>query len=234
MKKSVVMKIVMALMAGSVFAGDVAVFVDKGFTDDGKYYVFGQYGKTDKKYQGWAEIYQVDISANDYVDKGIFKTKPSAVTEGKNGADVFQDLEAKSFSYFKDIKTETAPIDNVFYILDDVNKAGSDVIEFTDFHGEIGNQNKYKIQLKQTVTGSGKNAKSSFYIDVEKSDSEGKVIDSWKVGTPSIKRKGVYNYKIERIFCDKAGKNLIFVIEKMMNDDTGISVRYMVEAAPFK
>ena len=35
-------------------AGDVASFVDKGFSEDGKYYVFGQYGRTDKKYQGWA------------------------------------------------------------------------------------------------------------------------------------------------------------------------------------
>lgn len=223
----------MAFCAGNAFAGDVAVFVDKGFTEDGKYYIFGQYGKTDKKYQGWAELYQVDVAANDYVDKGVFKTKPSAVTEDKNGFDVFEDLEAKSFYYYKDIKTETAEIDNVFYILDDVKKTGVDVIEFTDFRGEIGKQNKYKIQLKPTITGSGKNVKSSFYIDVEKTDSNGKKVTSWKVGTPSVVRKGVYNYKIERIFCDKAGKNLIFVIEKMMNDDTGISVRYMVEAAPF-
>ena len=54
-----------------------------------------------------------------------------------------------------------------------------------------------------------------------------------KVGTPSITRKGVSNYKIERIFCDKSERNLIFVIEKMFEDDSGISIRYMVEAAQF-
>lgn len=233
MKKTVVLTLLIALFAGSLFAGDVAVFVDKGFTEDGKYYVFGQYGKTDKKFQGWAEIYQVDVAANDYVDAGVFKTKPSAVTTGKNGQDVYQDLEAKSFYYMKDYKTETAEIDNVFYILDDIKKTGTDVIEFTDFRGELGKQNRYKMQLVPTVKGSGTDVKSSFYINVEKYNSEGKKLDSWKVGTPGIVRKGVYNYKIERIFCDKQGKNLIFVIEKMMNDDTGISVRYMVEAAPF-
>jgi len=233
MKKSIIFGLVFALCTAGIFAGDVSVFVDKGFTADGKYYVFGQYGKTDKTYQGWAEIYQVDIAANDYVDGGVFKTKPSAVTAGKNGQDVYEALEAKSFYYFKDIKTEKAPIDNVFYILDDVNKTGSDSIEFTDFRGEIGNQNKYKIQLVPTIMGSGKNVKSSFYIDVEKYDADGKKLTSWKVGTPSIVRKGVYNYKIERIFCDKDAKNLIFIVEKMLNDDTGINVRYMVEAAPF-
>ena len=48
MKKSLVCVLVAALSLASVFAGDVASFVDLGFTDDGKYYVFGQYGKIDK------------------------------------------------------------------------------------------------------------------------------------------------------------------------------------------
>src|SRR5574344_2986248 len=93
-----------AFIAGisACFAGDVASFVDKGFTEDGKYYVFGQYGKTDKKFQGWAELYQVDIAANDYTDNGVFKTKPSAGSAGKNGREVFEALEGKSFYYFKD------------------------------------------------------------------------------------------------------------------------------------
>jgi len=52
-------------------------------------------------------------------------------------------------------------------------------------------------------------------------------------GNPDIVRKGVYNYKIERIVCDKSEKNFIFVIEKMMEDDSGINVRYMVEASQF-
>ena len=30
----------------------------------GNYYIFGQYGKIDKKFQGWAEIYTVDVLKN--------------------------------------------------------------------------------------------------------------------------------------------------------------------------
>ncbi len=58
MKKSVICGLVLLLGFSALSAGDVASFVDKGFSEDGKYYVFGQYGKTDKKYQGYAEIYQ--------------------------------------------------------------------------------------------------------------------------------------------------------------------------------
>ena len=39
--------------------------------------------------------------------------------------------------------------------------------------------------------------------------------------------------KIERIMCDKSEKNLIFIVEKMIEDDTGISIRYMIEATKF-
>ena len=122
----------------------------------------------------------------------------------------------------------------MLYILDDVNKTGTDEIVFKDFRSaDLDNADVYHIKLYPTVNGSGKNARSSFYIMLEKKNAAGEVIMSRKIGTPSINRKGVTNYKIERIFCDKSEKNLIFVIEKMMEDDTGTSIRYMIEAAQF-
>ena len=234
MKKSFVCSLFLIFGLSALSAGDVATFVDKGFSEDGKYYVFGQYGKTDKKFQGWAELYQVDIAANDYTDNGVFKTKPSAVTADKNGREVFEALEGKSFYYFKDLKCETANMDHVLYILDDVNKTGTDEIVFKDFRSaDLENADVYSIKLYPTVNGKGKTARSSFYIMLEKRDANGEVILSRKIGSPNITRKGVTNYKIERIFCDKSEKNLIFVIEKMMEDDTGTSIRYMIEAAQF-
>ena len=234
MKKIIGLALLAVLGISAVWAGDVATFVDKGFSEDGKYYVFGQYGKTDKKFQGWAELYQVDIAANDYTDNGVFKTKPSAVTADKHGNEVFEALEGKSFYYFKDLKCEPANMDHVLYILDDVNKTGTDEIVFKDFRSaDLDNADVYHIKLYPTVNGNGKNARSSFYIMLEKRDASGEVIMSRKIGNPGISRKGVTNYKIERIFCDKSEKNLIFVIEKMMEDETGTSIRYMVEAAKF-
>jgi predicted secreted protein len=234
MKKITGLVLLLVFGLSAVWAGDVATFVDKGFSEDGKYYVFGQYGKTDKKFQGWAELYQVDIAANDYTDNGVFKTKPSAVTADKKGRDVFEALEGKSFYYFKDLKCETANMDHVLYILDDVNKTGTDEIVFKDFRSaDLENADVYSIKLYPTVNGKGKTARSSFYIMLEKRDANGEVILSRKIGSPNITRKGVTNYKIERIFCDKSEKNLIFVIEKMMEDDTGTSIRYMIEAAQF-
>lgn len=232
MKKLLSGILLMTITLAALCAGDVATFVDKGFSEDGKYYIFGQYGRTDKKYQGWAEIYQVDISKNDYVDGGVFRTKPSAVTSDKNGIQVYEALEAKSYYYFKNIKTKKADADHVLYVCDDVNKTGSDKIVFKDFRAEdVENADSYSIQLVSTVINSGKNVKSSFYILVEKKDKDGKVIASKKVGSPDIVRKGICDYKIERIMCDESEQKFIFIVEKILEDETGISIRYMVEAA---
>ena len=231
--KKVVLGILISLFAVTgMIAGDVATFVDKGFSEDGKYYIFGQYGRTDKKYQGWAEIYQVDIASNDYVDGGVFKTKPSASTVDKSGSEVYESLEAKSYYYLKKIPVKPANPEHVLYICDDPNKAGSDKIEFKDFR--TANKDKaytYSVQLVQTVVKSGKELKSSFYIMVEKKDSNGNIVYRTKVGNPDIQRKLISGYKIVKIMCDESEQNMIFVVEKTQEDDTGISIRYMVEAA---
>ena len=232
MKKIVSLALSLFILCSALNAGDVATFVDKGFSEDGKYYVFGQYGRTDKKYQGWAEIYQVDIAKNDWVDGGVFKIKPTAVTADKAGIEVYESLEGKNYYYLRDLKCKVADADRVLYILDDVNKTGTDEIVFTDFNNStIENPNTFHIQLVPTITGKGKNVKSSFYIWVEKKDSEGNTISRTKVGSPDVVRSGISNYKIERIMCDPSQKNFIFVVEKIQEDDTGISIRYMVEAA---
>ena len=232
MKKSVFCGLAFLFLALNLNAGDVASFVDKGFSSDGKYYVFGQYGMTDKKFQGWAEIYQVDVAANDFVDSGLFKTRPAPATADKQGKDLYEALEEKAASYFNRLGLKKANADHILYILDDVHKSGTDEIIFKDFRSaDLDNQTSYKITLNPTVKGSGKNAKSSFYIKLEKFDADGYLLNTQTIGSPSIWRKGVTNYKIERIFCDDSEENLIFIVEKMIEDDTGLSVRYMVEAA---
>ncbi len=235
MKKILLIGLAFLFSLVALSAGDVATFVDKGFSEDGKYYVFGQYGRTDKKYQGWAEIYQVDIAKNDFVSGGVFKTKPSAVTADKNGAEVYEALEAKSYFYLKNLNCKKADANQLMYICDDVNKSGTDKIVFKDFNGsEIDSPNTFNIQLVPTISGYGKNVKSSFYIMVEKKDAEGNLISRTQVGSPDVVRSGVSGYKIEKIMCDKSEHNLIFVVEKTVEDEDGVSIRYMVETAIIK
>lgn len=214
------------------FAGDSAVLVDNGFSADGNYYIFGQYGKIDKKFQGWAEIYTVDVLKNDYVDNEVYKVKPSAVTFDKTGKEVYESLAGKNYLSIKKYNCAQNSPEQILYIREEEKKAGTDEIEFKDFISSVSDdQAYYKVVLVPTVYGEGINVKSSFYIDIEKLDSKGAVLASQKIGNPGITRKGVKNYKIERIVCDKTGKKLVFIVEKTMEDKTGINIRYMIETA---
>ena len=232
MKKLMVCGMLGIFAAFASFAGDSAVLVDNGFSADGNYYIFGQYGKIDKKFQGWAEIYTVDVLKNDYVDNEVYRVKPSAVTFDKTGKEVYESLAGKNYLSIKKYNcTQNSP-EQILYIREEEKKAGTDEIEFKDFISSVSDdQAYYKVVLVPTVSGEGINVKSSFYIDIEKLDSKGAVLASQKIGNPGITRKGVKNYKIERIVCDKTGKKLVFIVEKTMEDKTGINIRYMIETA---
>lgn len=232
MKKLIVCGMLGIFAAFASFAGDSAVLVDNGFSADGNYYIFGQYGKIDKKFQGWAEIYTVDVLKNDYVDNEVYRVKPSAVTFDKTGKEVYESLAGKNYLSIKKYNCVQNSPEQILYIREEEKKAGTDEIEFKDFISSVSDdQAYYKVVLVPTVFGEGINVKSSFYIDIEKLDSKGAVLASQKIGNPGITRKGVKNYKIERIVCDKTGKKLVFIVEKTMEDKTGINIRYMIETA---
>lgn len=221
--------IIFLVASVGAFAGDAAAFVDIGISSDGKTYIFGEYGRTDDNFQGYAEIYTVDIAKNDFVSGGVFKTVPSAATASKSGRAVYDDLYEKAGWSVR--KYECSPVrpENLLYIRDERVNDGTEIV-FKDFEGSSAEQSVfYHIKLNPTVEGSGKNIRSSFFITLEKQNENGEVISKNLVGSPNIKRKGVSSYKIDRIFSDKSGRNIVFIIEKRVLDDTGTSIRYMVE-----
>ena len=70
--KKYIFGLMFVLVSCFAFAGDVAAFEDIGFSADGKTYLFAEYGITDKDFQGYAEIYAVDIEKNDFLKNGVF------------------------------------------------------------------------------------------------------------------------------------------------------------------
>lgn len=54
MKKHLLILFTIFATVSLSFAGDAAAFVDLGLSEDGKTYVFAEYGKTDKTFQGYA------------------------------------------------------------------------------------------------------------------------------------------------------------------------------------
>ena len=228
MKKQLLGSLMLLEAAGISFAGDAAAFVDLGLSADGKTYVFAEYGKTDKAFQGYAEIYCVDIEKNDWIDGEVFRTNPSPATVKKSGKEVYQELLKKADWCLKKYNLKQSDPDNLLFTREIPSSNGE--IVFKDFEGStVEHSIFYHIKLIKNVEGSGVNCKSSFFISLEKQDESGNVISRNIVGNPDIKRKGVTGYTINRIFSDKSGRNLVFVVEKTMENETGTCIRYMVE-----
>jgi predicted secreted protein len=234
MKKFLLCTLIALTASLCVFAGDVAVFTDIGFSDDGQTYIFGQYGKKDKTYQAWADIFTVNVAKNEYVKNEVFSTTPSKETANLTGKTAF-DLLAKKAEW-KTAKYNCKPASGatLLYVRSDETKKPTDEIVFKDFESSTEEKEVYyHIKLVPTYTGSGKKVSSKYYINLEKQDGDGNVLFQKKVGTPDFQRKGISSYKITRIFSDKSGKSIVFIIEKTLEDETGTSIRYMVETVRF-
>lgn len=227
--KRILTTIGMLAVAVSLFAGDAAAFVDLGFSADGKTYIFGQYGKTDKDFKGYAEIYTVDVKENDFVSNGVFKATDST---GKSGGGVFSQLKDKHKSFLDKYRLCPVEADSLLYVRDDITKSGSSEIRFKDFESSTPTEEVfYTIRLVPMYEGKGGTTKSSFYIVAEKKTASGTLLSRFVTGNPDIKRKGVTGYAIDKIFTSPDGKGFVFVVEKTVEDATGVSIRYMVETA---
>lgn len=227
--KKLVLSGILFVSALCSFAGDAAAFVDLGISQDGKTYAFAEYGKTDRSFQGYAEIYTVDIAKNDFVSGEVFKTNPSSATVSKSGKAVYEELFDKAAWKLRKYDFKPANVDNLLFVRDD-KKDGESEIVFKDFEASTSEKSIfYHIRLAKTLEGSGENLYSSFFITMERKDGEGNVLSRNIVGSPDIKRKKVIDYRIDRIFSDKTGRNLVFVVEKTISDVNGASIRYMVE-----
>lgn len=232
MKKILVCAFSVFFAACASFAGDAASFDDIGFSEDGKYYLFGQYGKTDRTYEPWAEIYTVDVAANDFVKDGVFKSKAPLDISGKTA---YENLKAKCNWKISKYNARPAGAGTLLYLRESETKAPTEEIVFKDFEGISGESGIfYHVRLVPSFSGSGKNCRSKFFIEVLKKDSSGNTVSSFAAGTPGFERKGITSYQIERIFADKSGKSLVFVVKKTLEDDTGTSIRYMVETYRIK
>ncbi|MBR4463978.1 MAG: DUF2259 domain-containing protein [Treponema sp.] len=227
--KKVLCGIIVLAASLCTFAGDAAAFVDVGISSDGKTYIFGEYGRTDNDFQGYAEIYTVDIAKNDFVSGGVFKTEPSVATSSKSGKTVYDELLEKAGWAVRKYECKPALPENLLYIRDERVNDGTEIV-FKDFEGSSTEQSVfYHLKVNSCTEGSGTSIRSSFSITLEKKNEKGELISRNIVGNPSVKRKGVSSYKIDRVFSDKSGRNLVFIIEKQVKDKNGTSIRYMVE-----
>jgi predicted secreted protein len=223
--RRVLLMLLCLLAAGAAFAGDVAQFVNLGFSTDSRYFMFGQFGVKDRSSAPYAELYVVDIPANDFTRQGARKVSyTSAVEPGNTGQGALYNLIGDSLGLKKQFRIDHLQTGRLLYLLVDGVEA-SDVLEFRDF--QTGRS--YAVNLLQNASSKGADVSSAFRIQLTVTEKEGKQY-ALEVGNPGIQRAGVKGYHVKQIILAPDGKSHIFVIQKAEQDTTGDAVRYMVEA----
>lgn len=214
--------IIMAALTAAGYAGDIANFVNLGFSADGTKFAFGQYGVQDKTYRAYAEIYAVDVASNTFLSNGVFKTAPSKQTEGKASKSTFLALQNRAQVSLSKWNISEMRQGRMLYIQTEA-AAGNETLFFRDFQ----TSDEYIVVLN--ITQKSK-TESSFYLTVEKTKPDGTKITR-QVGSPDYIRSGVKDYAVKKIIIDDTSAALVFIIEKKEYAPKGDSFRYMVEAA---
>jgi predicted secreted protein len=225
MTRKLIFLAVLALLISPLWAGDTAVFVDLGFSADGKTYSFGQYGVNTDNLRPWAELIVVDASSNNFVPGGrVSYVHDSPVVPGHDGAGALYRVISRNAAL-----TDRYNIGYLFqghplyFSLENGELTGNDTIEFRNF------EKAESFRATITTSGYGSAGGSSFFICLERKNSDGSV-KTFTVGNAGIKRPGIVSYRIRRVLAGPRSASLVFVIEmKKQNANGSIDIRYMVE-----
>jgi len=228
--KPLTILLILLICVSALWAGDSAVFVDLGFSPDGRTYMFGQYGVLLPSLRPWAELYVVNMDTNNFVPNGTVNyTQDAAIKAGQDGSGIFYRLLNNNSSLVNRYNINFQNQGQPLYISRDENPPNwGETINFRDFISG----NSYKARLVPTITGSGQSIRSSFYIEMETQYPNG-MTSRFSVGNPQIVRQRIASYNIKRVLIDSAGNSLIFVIEMRRVAESGFDIRYMVEVIRF-
>ncbi|MDR2342916.1 MAG: DUF2259 domain-containing protein [Spirochaetaceae bacterium] len=219
--------VVSMLLAGALRAGDVASFVDLGFSENGKIYMFAQYGVDEHTLRPWSELCIVDVERNDFVPGGRISYKhDKPVALGQDGSAALLRIVSQNTGliqkYRANFMRQGIPL---FISLEDVRDPAGQTIDFRDFERGV----HYDASLKSILHGSGTGVKSSFYILFNSLNGKG-FKKMYRVGSPNVTRDGVTSYSIKKAIVNPERTSMILVIEMTVLNGNGADIRYMVEA----
>ena len=214
--------VLMLMVTFAASAGDVARFINLGFSPDSRYFMFGQYGILEKSSSPWAETYIVDVKANAFVPQGVRKVSlGKEVDPGNDALGTLLDAVAESRAQKVRYRIHHMNTGRLLYILVDGAPA-PDSLDFRDF--ETGRS--YSIALSQSPSSGEAGASYSLTVTVTEKDG---TTHAYKAGDPSYRRPGVKAYHIKEIVLAPDNASLVLFVQKEEQDTHGNNIRYMVE-----
>ncbi|MCK4542787.1 MAG: DUF2259 domain-containing protein [Spirochaetales bacterium] len=218
--------LILLILLGVSFSwgGDVATYQNLGFSENSQYFMFAQYGIDEENRKPFADTYIVDVYSNDFIRDGVkHGSYDIDLQPGQTGLGALFTLLREN-GFIDRYKINHTQIGRVVYLL--VNGAEpKNRLEFRDFF----KGDSYIVTLVQQQF----NDSASFHINLSVTDTAGNT-RAYTVGLPNYRRKDVRQYRIKQVVFSPDERSLIFVVEKEIATDEGISIRYMVETVKIR
>lgn len=226
-KRFYLVGILFILAIAPLTAGDVATFVNLGFSTDSSVFMFGQYGVVNGEEQPYAEIYTVDVPGNRFVPQGVLKqTYSKELQPGQDGMGALLNLLHQARPMVDKYEIDHLSNGRLVYIHLDGDKP-KERIEFRDFvRGD-----SYVLTLVQQKFGAESSVSASFHINLAVT-SRGGATRTFTLGLPDYKREKVMSYRIKAVFFSPDESGLVMIVEKEMWSEEGRNIRFMVETTP--
>jgi len=234
-KKALIMPVLFGLILVATmpaFARDVATFVNLGFSEDSRTFMFGLHGVSGDTGSPYAELVTVDVPRNRFVSGGVHRTEYSVRPgPGQDGHGALLRLLGEHQSLIANHNINHLSQGRLLYILLNGDEPPRERLEFRDF--ETGN--RFVVSLNQESLGSRDELQTRFHIELQISTGEGRdAAESFVVGLPERYREHVGSYRVAQILASPDESSLVFVVEIKYPHATDRSVSYMVETVKIR
>ncbi|WP_234416411.1 DUF2259 domain-containing protein [Candidatus Borreliella tachyglossi] len=204
------------------FGGGV-FFKNLGFSNDGLYFMFGEYGFEGEKY--YSKVYFVDVWRNDFVKHGVYTRIFNEHIDHTDTAEksLYELLKIVDYRV-KDLKINHLKKGRSIYLYVEHGDSIENSLDFIDFL----TGKRYLVALNKTSRDYLRS--SAFTISLSVEDDGVRIKDIQCIGRENYYRKNVLDYKIKEIFLFPKEDGIVFVVEKTMIDFSGNKYnRFMVE-----
>ncbi len=223
-KRTISIVVLVFLSLSVTYAGDVAHFINLGFSPDSRVFMFAQHGITQEESNPFAEIYAVDVPRNEFISAGVLSREYDVqISPGQDGSGALYSLLPEVRPTIEEYELNHLRQGRLIYLLVNGEEPRSR-IQFRDFE----TNDSFAITMTQDARGAGPDGSAAFHLDVVAQLSDGTEIEQ-RVGRPEYYRDGVNRYQIRQVVAGPDGNSLVIVVERITDSANGRHIRYMVE-----
>lgn len=207
-----------------VFAGDRAEFYSFGFLDEGKTYLYGEYGLQESGSLRYSELFRANADSS--VVESLFYAEEDTFTHERTGNAELAFLLESAASYSVEVEEQVSLLDKGRILYEKV--PGSPVSRIMQFADNSYSYTVSLIKLRESAVPEKANA---FTVILYRTGPGG-MQRRYEAGSLTAKLAGIYDVRLTEAIISTEGRTLVLVFQtKEYDPDSGdFHIRYLIRS----